>query len=164
MAKDRETRFQSAAEVAELLERELAHLQNPASGPAPARPWLPRQRTRRHANRRRVVAAAAVALAGATLAVVAWRPWSGDAQRPEQGVASPTAVAAPALEPPSVPLWNADGMEQVWQFAEALELGAATPEPPPVLDPWVAEMADVQQRLGQLIEETLVPDSSRSKP
>ena len=42
MAKDRAERFESAAHVAELLERELAYLQNPSIGPAPARPWLRR--------------------------------------------------------------------------------------------------------------------------
>lgn len=39
MAKDRSRRFQSAAEAAQILERELAHLQNPASVSRPDRRW-----------------------------------------------------------------------------------------------------------------------------
>src|SRR6185436_12069392 len=39
MAKDRSHRFQSAAETAQILEKELAHLQNPASVTRPDRRW-----------------------------------------------------------------------------------------------------------------------------
>jgi serine/threonine protein kinase len=42
MTKDRNHRFQSAAETAQILERELAHLQNPASVTRPDRRWARR--------------------------------------------------------------------------------------------------------------------------
>lgn len=42
MAKDRSRRFQSAAETAQILEKELAHLQNPASVTRPDRRWAKR--------------------------------------------------------------------------------------------------------------------------
>jgi eukaryotic-like serine/threonine-protein kinase len=42
MVKDRNHRFQSAAETAQILERELAHLQNPASVTRPDRRWAKR--------------------------------------------------------------------------------------------------------------------------
>lgn len=42
MAKDRSLRFESAAETAQILERELAHLQNPASVNRPDRKWARR--------------------------------------------------------------------------------------------------------------------------
>ena len=44
MAKDRNHRFQSAAETARILERELAHLQNPSSVSRPDRKWAKRTR------------------------------------------------------------------------------------------------------------------------
>ena len=45
MAKNPEKRFQSAAIVAQLLERELAHLQNPSTAAKPAREWMQPSRT-----------------------------------------------------------------------------------------------------------------------
>jgi serine/threonine protein kinase len=42
MAKDRNLRFQSAAETAQILEKELAHFQNPASVSCPDRRWARR--------------------------------------------------------------------------------------------------------------------------
>ena len=41
MAKQPEARFNSAGEAAMLLEKELAHIQNPMANPEPKRDWIP---------------------------------------------------------------------------------------------------------------------------
>jgi WD40 repeat protein len=71
-AKDPARRFQSTAELAELLSRHLAHLQHPEA----PRPPTVALRPRRHAQSRRVLAAAGVALVvlGVALSYFMWRP------------------------------------------------------------------------------------------
>lgn len=68
MYKDRGRRFDSATEVAELLEGELAHQQNPTVVAEPDRPWLPgAARSPQPWWARRSAAAAAIAVAGVGL-------------------------------------------------------------------------------------------------
>ncbi len=73
-AKEPADRFQSAAEVADLLGRWLAHVQQPTVVPAPKRTVRPNRRGR---SIRRVAAAAvvAIAVAGLGAGVAAWRWW-----------------------------------------------------------------------------------------
>ena len=86
MAKDPAERFQSAAEVAALLERCLAHLREPATAPPPdlppdlagSKPSRPAARAGGARKRRRLLlAAAAVLLAalGLSFAFLAWAGW-----------------------------------------------------------------------------------------
>lgn len=163
MAKDCEARFQSAAEVAELLERELAHLQNPGLAPAPARPWLPRRRmftdSSAHSSRAALIAAG---IAAAALVVVAWRPW--DVADPEEPASHGETAVVHDLQPATVPLWNADGADAVQRFAVALESQSFGQAPSPSADMWSSEVLDLQRRIGLLIEESSVPANTRRKP
>jgi serine/threonine protein kinase len=170
MAKDRDERFQSAGEVAELLSRELAHLQDPRRHPAPARPWLPRRSAwRRFASpRSRPVAVAAVVIVAATVwAFVGWVGGSpATQQRPGEGSRQP---ADPPYEPSTATMWTADGFESTAEYANALEadmrdgrtMGA--PEPA-ALDPWMRDMIMLQQRVGMADREPLFPETQRIEP
>jgi hypothetical protein len=155
MAKDRDKRFQSSTEVAEALERELAHLQNPALGPAPARPWMPRKYAlvgmTTPARRRAALAVVATIAASIAITVGTWRAWDGaipakgdavleesadvDIVAPALPVA-PIAPVAPSAPPPPLPaLWDADGLAETREFANSLEASAFSGEPTPDYDP-----------------------------
>jgi hypothetical protein len=199
MAKDRDARFASAAEVAELLAAELAHLQNPGSSPLPERAWLPRQTESVQTwIKQRRAAFAAGALTAAALATVAagiaWAPWrdghgalpAADQQQAGADVsvagAPPAAGPAPSgpgidlppvapplgasqfhpsLDPPTVPLWHADGFGATEQFANTLEFSDDGVGDVPAVDPWPADVAELEQRLGELSAETLPPPTNR---
>jgi hypothetical protein len=222
MAKDRDARFASAAQVAELLAAELAHLQNPASSPLPERAWLPRRSESVRAwlkHRRKAFAAGALSAAvlATFAAAVAWGPWSGNggatALNAEQqsggafavagappaaapAVGAPVAVGPglnlppvqppaaappgsaamyppppdppfgaepfhPSLDPPTVPLWHADGFDVIQQDANALEFGDDGIADGPALDPWPSDVAELEQRLGELSAELLPPPTKR---
>ena len=85
-AKSPNDRFDSANDVARILEHELAHLQNPGLVPAPPRPWLARRGRSTPARRLTVVAVASVALATVGLgAFGAGHGWFGDAGKSDPG-------------------------------------------------------------------------------
>ncbi len=193
MAKDRDQRFHTAGEVAEVLARELAHLQNPALIEAPARPWLRRKPwltklSKLAATRRRRTAVAIAAIAAAALAttVALWQGEPGASLTEgstgasnASNTASSTAVASSshsaesvaiafssdAAAPPesdvvefntssaTAPLWDADGIEDVRQWAHELEAGILSDDPAAEFDPWQAEVDDLRQRMAELAEE-----------
>ncbi|HMF16835.1 MAG TPA: protein kinase [Gemmataceae bacterium] len=96
-AKDPEERFQSAAEVAELLEQHLAHLENPELV-RPPRLILPRRPGRRGSRRRwRLVAWAAVLLVLVTGAACWWfltgrEPAGGNGEALQPGAVQPRVL------------------------------------------------------------------------
>jgi serine/threonine-protein kinase len=171
MAKDRADRFQTAADVAEVLERELAHLQNPTIGPAPSRPWMRRKMWRWDAwsarQRRAVVLAAAFAAIAAT---IAWRPWIGAA--PEDGQPRGGAGAAPdaphiatsSLPRPTATLWADDGAADAIALADELEASPYGPTAVAPPDPWPAAIYDIRQRMAALSEEISPSTIPRSEP
>jgi serine/threonine-protein kinase len=183
MAKDRDKRFQTSAEVAEALERELAHLQNPALGPAPARPWMPRKYslTGMAMPARRRAAAAVVATVAVGIAISAWAWRAGDGAGPTSGAATgeesstvvaiapaaPVGPVAPSAPPPPLPiLWDADGLVETRQFADELEASAFGGESTPNYDPWPTELAELRQRMAELSEDLdpPPPPTPRSEP
>jgi hypothetical protein len=89
--KDPGLRFQSAAEVADLLNRYLAHLQQPGRVPPPR---MPGRRPGARVWRRHGIALALL-LAGLGLAVLGW--WAGGRLAPVLN--RPTTVAAPVTRP-----------------------------------------------------------------
>jgi Protein kinase domain len=100
-AKDPAQRFQSAAEVADVLGRHLAHLQQPSLAPRPEAGAVPRQRQPRRVA---VLAAAAVVLAvlGAVLTYPLWRRAGPASVAP--GPAGPGGVQAQMPAAPSTEL------------------------------------------------------------
>ncbi len=119
LAKSREARFQSAEEVARLLERCLAHMQHPTAVPLPdVVSALAAERRRSKSAARWVLLSglAIIALLAAVASLVCDR-WQGDDLPMRAGSAPAAAVQTPAHEPIEPPLsdemarWN-DGMEE----------------------------------------------------
>lgn len=179
MAKDRDERFPSASEVAELLSRELAHLQDPRRHPAPPRPWLPKRNAWRWltSKRRRAAVATAAAVLGLATTAVAWRL----RDRPDE--ASPRGRAGAhelelvklPLQPATAKLWDSDGFDAAVEYSHAIE--AATryaeqpgPSAPAVLDPWLFDVVALQQQIDQAggratrPENQLIPGRQRTEP
>jgi serine/threonine-protein kinase len=172
MAKDRDERFQSAAEVAELLARELAHLQDPRRHPAPPRPWLPRRGWRFLASRhKRATAAVAASVVGVALTALAWQLVGRDAEK-TGGAAANIGAPLPArlpLEPPTATMWNADGFEAVAAYGDAIEADALRDEaigaPGPVpLDPWTFDVILLQLNVNSADGPTIFPETQRTEP
>ncbi|MEM8733969.1 MAG: serine/threonine-protein kinase, partial [Planctomycetota bacterium] len=94
-SKNREDRFDSAVEVADILAKELAHLQSPTLVPEPSREWMPKPRKIRSVDWKRAgVGVLSVAVVGVVLAV--WQPW--DARNDSLGnlASSPSAEQSQA--------------------------------------------------------------------
>jgi serine/threonine protein kinase len=165
MAKDCGERFPSADHVAELLERELSHLQNPI-GPPPVRPWLRRRRIASGSRTRRRLSGIAVAAAAiaASIGIAAWRPWAGEAR--SGGTSQHATPRTPTLEPPAVPLWKTDGYDAVQAYADALEFGGrSAPAPAGRLDPWNAVVIEFQLRAAEFDQSAeLFDERSPSSP
>jgi serine/threonine protein kinase/Tol biopolymer transport system component len=90
MAKDPAARFQSAAEVADLLGRHLAHLQQPALAARPETVAIPKPRKPRHVSVLAIVLVIVLAVVipvvlvfvGAMLSLLGWLSLRGDARGP----------------------------------------------------------------------------------
>src|SRR5262249_14006406 len=95
-AKQADRRFQSATEVAELLSRCLAHVQQPLVAPLP--PNIPRTHTRvKGVTRRRRFGKAIAGLILVTVATLASRPWQ--LWQPVRSSTKPPAAAIPTPSP-----------------------------------------------------------------
>jgi serine/threonine protein kinase len=172
MAKDRRDRFQSAAEVAELLERELAYLQSGSIAPAPSRPWMRRRMGRWwgawSTRKRRAALIAATFLAiTTTVALRPWRDATSDEREPAEPSTSESAsvtISTSSLPRPTAPLWDDDGTADAIELGGALEAspyGVSAVAPP---DPWPAAVDDLRQRMAELSEEFSPSTLPRSEP
>jgi serine/threonine protein kinase len=153
-------RFQSAAEVAELLGRHLAHLQQPGSVPTP-----PRLSRRRRAGRpgrgllgRRPLAALLVlALAGAGAIGLVGIGYVGGlfsavSTSPDDGGPPPSVVAGPAYDGPNEQQLNEE-VAAIRQQIEQIERGwhrAAEVQP---AESWSELVQEMRRRLDQLEQE-----------
>jgi serine/threonine protein kinase len=106
MAKDPARRFQTAAEVTDVLGRCLAHVQQPLAVPLP--PDIVARDTRPESGRRRLGWAAAVlgfaAVVGGALALGPWR--SRGPQGPNDGIERPGSAIASRGSPPDDAAWG----------------------------------------------------------
>jgi hypothetical protein len=124
-AKDPAMRFQSASEVADLLGRCLAHVQQPLTVPLPtdAVPRATRPKNRRGRRLRWVVGAGLVAVAGVGLVARQWQPRAPVA--PNDGGVR-TSVMTPSGSTPAAPIRPAQDeiaqqIEEAWRRAAAVE-------------------------------------------
>ncbi len=148
-------RFDSATTVAQLLEAEQAHLQSPDPHVAPNRRWMEDQRhtiPQKHVRRRmRVVVALIIPC---FLAAIAWTVWlvvstNGPAKRN-------SASAADTLPPPSdVPLWNADGTDELIGSSNALRASLFDHPTGQTDDAWSESVEDLRQRMNEFEGEPL---------
>jgi serine/threonine-protein kinase len=138
LSKNGEQRFDSAAEVVQLLEQELSYLQGTESNPAPARPWM-NAGTSTKGPRRRIgslilIAIGVLACLGAGVAV--WR------QLPNEG-----SENTPAAD---VPLWNSDEVKQAMQQAASIEANLLQDSSTETYDPWSDDVHRVRQRMAEV--------------
>jgi serine/threonine-protein kinase len=158
-AKDPKDRLQSAAEVADLLERCLAHVQHPDRHPLPALAaelgrQVPAARTGRPSRRRLTATLAALALVlltGTALSRLAWPP------RPAAG--GDEAVARPQLENTEL---ETDDLRQLWEKVERLRGSLADASE----DDWGrpgSPFADAIRK-AELLQQTLNTDGPADDP
>ncbi len=172
-AKDRERRFQTASEVAELLGRHLAHLQQPKIVPRP--PRLGYRSCAAHAaqqrwRRRIAVAAVAMLLSGlAVVAIILWQPWATHLPTGSEPPVPNVAVPAEATDAQTTALaateFDADGSDPVSQEIGQLNAWVTGLEtqmvsrPPSDRSVVAQRFSDVESRLEQLES-----DMSRGSP
>jgi len=125
LAKSRAARFQSAEELARLLERCLAHLQHPTAVPLPeaVRALVAKGRRARSATRWIALPAAAILVLATALAPFMWHRWYRDGTEPSTAAspAQPAPTEPKRLVPkPPDPLtrWN-DGMDEPLRSIQA---------------------------------------------
>jgi WD40 repeat protein/poly(3-hydroxybutyrate) depolymerase len=161
MAKDPADRIQTAAEVADLLARYLAHLEDPDRIPPPPAVRGVRVGQRRGFRRAAVVLAALVAVSA--LGVVAYRAFQPTDEHPvaQTPVPEPTPTPTPIEKPPAV--WKPPTAEELAARTSAMDghtreqlptsmvalLGGPTRVPPEV----VAVLGDGRFRLTRLPPE-----------
>ncbi|MHC4402214.1 MAG: serine/threonine-protein kinase, partial [Planctomycetota bacterium] len=152
LEKDPQDRFASAEEVARLLEKELAYLQNPTTAEKPDRSWVPHGPTSPRARGFASIARSwlLVPLLTASLMAVGWVFWPSAVENNLQdSIGGRTPV--PAGSAPAH--WDADGTselaERVRQLGEQMQF---TCQAPPTPDPWNQKVGEVRRRLSSLKE------------
>jgi serine/threonine-protein kinase len=147
LAKDRQRRFDSAADVVRLLESELRYLQSPEQGVAPDRPWILVAGAGRARWGSRALAAGVVLIC-IGLAALAWQ-LGNDAGPQQVDDAGGSAASAAAQGSTAELLWDQDGMQQTRYRARLLELELHTESPSGELDPWTSDVRSLRQRLEE---------------
>lgn len=154
LMKQRIARFDSADAVADILNQELAHLQNPRQFAQPRRNWL---RLPAKRDGKKITLSATLATAG-LFAVGGLVNWI--AQGPQQTVKSNLPTSRPASTPaipdgpgalPEIPLWDSDGtagFRQVVGQVEANRHSMTSHEN----DAWRAEADNLALRLQLLLQ------------
>jgi len=162
MSKDRSSRFQSASEVAAILERRLAHLLNADLAPQ-ARPERDGHPAIRRSGSPRRTRLAAIVVSGALVVAIAVAPWS--AWKPPSNAAnsgsqterqSDTAEAAADEGPshaPKVPLWNQDDIRRLERSLNTLESTWSSTADRDDRDPFLKEYLNLKRALDQLTSE-----------
>jgi serine/threonine-protein kinase len=177
MAKERTLRFATASEVAEILQHQLAHLLSPDAVPAPPRGWIRRNTdSPSHKPQRRVFAGGAMLCALALIVGTSF--WLGkmfptESDNTTNDLADGNGRSAgtdelnqPKLRP-TVPLWNADGANELLASTSSLERQWQPTSPRSTPDLWLMQLADFQRSIGQLssdVEASQKVESSSTRP
>lgn len=162
LSKERSARFPSADVVAEILSREMAHLQNPRQVAQPDRHWM-RAPAKAASTRRRLImglSATAVLIIGVALA---WnRPDMWAERRSETLVKTGSTSEKPSLPEPAspVPLWGNDGTSSLREEIEVIE--TAWPGTASENDSWNAEVENVARQLQLLLQSEYQSATARS--
>jgi serine/threonine-protein kinase len=161
LAKDKSDRFSNATDVVQILEKELAFLQNPASSAEPLRGWRrplsKRSVTVSRRTRRWIATFSTLALV--ILLPIVWvnRDVFLMQDRNQQ---NQQATGQQASSSPTVPLWEADGMRAAKDTAAQLEENWTAIAPTPSIDRWQIDVESIQRKLIELdsSKETRWPD------
>ncbi|HVW01367.1 MAG TPA: serine/threonine-protein kinase, partial [Planctomycetaceae bacterium] len=166
MEKDRARRFISAEEVGQILQSELAHLQNPSVVHEPVRPWLPRRR----AARKRTIWIATGGGSVIVAAMAAAAIWHGQRPAVPAPMSSSTGTpisSASAGEVARVPLWNADGLTEARKSVDEFDALLHSAEDGAPLDSWMQQVTDLQTDLEAIrseLEQELAPLAANTEP
>jgi len=161
LAKDKSARISTAADVVQILEKELAFLQNPASSTEPPRGW--RKPTTVSSDilsrsRRRWT----MAITGITLAVLLPLAWVNRDAFLLQGhdQKDPHSTREETYRRNLVPLWETDGMSVAKDAAANLEANWKAIDAQSNFDPWQMNVESIQRKLLELesSSETRWPD------
>lgn len=160
LSKNPKDRFENAIQVAQLLELEIAHLQNPMRFPKPER--------KEYASRKKLsrptplIAWSFVALVAVIMACI-WMDQSNRIQHRNSDLTNvppseSTTVETPEhpnYQPPSsVVLWNSDGLDQALRSATWIENSFRGSDPIPFQDPWSRKVSDLARQLREFEQET----------
>jgi serine/threonine-protein kinase len=161
-AKNPNERFQCAAEVADLLGRCLAHIQQPLTVALPHEALLCSARPSARARRRaQLVVAVSAALALATTGMLVARSWPAGGPQPFAKAArrEPAATARSSM---SAADWTPGGTDEISQqidhtkrLAGSIEASLHRPEPPPSGDPVSGQAQSLSAR-AQALERAIV--------
>jgi hypothetical protein len=154
-AKDRADRFQTAADVADLLGRWLSHIEQPTTIPAPARLVHPKANRvqARSVARLWPVAAVTMIVAGALLLAVAI---SKNLSREPSSSAAHTGVvesaAVAVTEPTDEPLVDDQTMYEDYQELDrrVSRFQRDWSTSPPAVDTWESEIPEIHRQLEDL--------------
>ena len=149
LAKNPQDRFESSEAVAQLLEKELAYLQNPSTAERPNRSWgkqgsLAQPRTTYLRSSMFIAVAASLVLA------LAWKFWPGE---PAPVAKAPVNGGDVVSTEPSPALWDTDGTiefaDRVRALDEEMRFLTSTQSP---TDSWNKDVENVRRRLSALGE------------
>jgi len=151
LAKDKSARFSSAVDVVQILEKELAFLQNPASSAEPFRGWRKPQPVRSaiasRTKRRWIMAVSAIALVA--LPPFAWVNrnaflFDGHDKQNQHATGDDVHRRNP------IPLWETDGLSEAKGMAASLEASWTAIGSSSSIDPWQADVESIQRNLIEL--------------
>ncbi|MFT7630005.1 MAG: serine/threonine protein kinase/tetratricopeptide (TPR) repeat protein [Mariniblastus sp.] len=121
-SKNIENRFDSASQVAELLSKELAHLQAPTLVPQPAREWWNKPKRVPRTSRRgwQLGIGSAVASAGLTIGLLSWSGF-GNPGSTDPGGPPPVANVSPVGSPEAQLALATQENEELEEFENSVE-------------------------------------------
>lgn len=161
LEKELPSRFQSAYEVADFLEQEIAAMQNPSVHQVPDRPWCNAARQPKvasHGNRinsMKTMLALTVSFLIVGGALWVSRPVVKDPS--DVSSKSPSQSSSTVSKPPfdRSLLWQSDGLNEVQQSVKRLEESLQSNRSTFDFDPFATEILDVKKQLDALERSSL---------
>ena len=155
LGKSPEKRFESAEQVANFLQEELAHQQNPKEVSVPRRVWDPLDQLSLRWHRSRLLrfvcaVTVIVALSASLTFWIAQRGRIVDSETDQMNYKSLTSSDSQAISA-SAPLWEADGTRET--ISQADQLAQSYHDTFPTRDDWEYQIEQFRQRLTELTDE-----------
>ncbi|MEQ1827780.1 MAG: serine/threonine-protein kinase [Pirellula sp.] len=156
LSKQATQRFENATSVATFLEQEIAYIQNPVPSQLPKREFYDDSSFQKAATPRSgplqwlFLAIATVAVLATLASLPRFSPSSPNEKPSAETESTETSTAKSesiAIETSSVPLWSHDGINVAKSIADSLDRSFMQSDPPPVSDPWNADIRSLDQAM-----------------
>jgi serine/threonine protein kinase len=152
LSKEKDRRFDSASEVAALLQEELAYLQSPIAVNRPKRDWYetPQSRMKRAWTRKIAIGAAVLLILGFAAFQFLERSVQDDSNVVHSRESrEPSTDLSPDVSISTVPLWSADGTQEAQRSAAALEARMLMPplNDSKKPDPWTEQVEQLHAEI-----------------